>query len=73
MEKVGRVALTEQVTFELRLVLSESESCTSLEEEASRPRGQAVQESWGWKYPVCWRHSRRPESGMEAAEGGGRS
>lgn len=35
MEKVGRVALTEQVTFELRLVLSESESCTSLEEEAS--------------------------------------
>lgn len=73
MEKVGRVALTEQVTFELRLVLSESESCTYLEEEASRPRGQAVQESWGWKYPVCWRHSRRPESGMEAAEGGGRS
>ena len=70
MEKVGRVVLTEQVTCELRLVLSENESCTYLEEEASRPRGQAVQESWGWKYPVCWRNSRSPEPGTKAAGGG---
>ena len=42
MEKVGRVALTEQVTCELRLVLSENESCTYLEEEGGSWREDKV-------------------------------
>lgn len=64
---MGRVALTEQVTCEQRLALSENESLGYLEEEASRQRGQPVREPLGWKHSVCWRNSKRPEPGTQEA------
>lgn len=67
VEKVGSVAFTEQVTCEQKLALSENESLSYLEEEASRQRGQPVREPLGWKHSVCQRNSKRPEPGTEEA------